>query len=235
MSEHWTDRLSAYIDADLEAGEAERLEAHLATCPACATALAELRAVVTAAAALPAAPQAAGTANLWPAIEARLRPRTADGLAPEVVPIEAARERRERRRVAFSVPQLVAAGLALVVFSAGGAWLALGGAPPSSVATTPSPAGTAAADPGAVTFATSFETAVAELEAEFERRRVELDPQTVLVVERNLAIIDEAITQARQALEADPASGFLNGYVADAMRRKVDLLRQATRIHRAES
>ena len=73
------------------------------------------------------------------------------------------------------------------------------------------------------------------LEAEFELRRAVLDPATIQVVERNLAIIDGAIAESRRALEADPSSGFLNGYLAEAMRRKVDLLRQATRIQRTET
>ena len=181
--------------------------------------------MVAAARSLPADPPAR---DLWPAIEGRLRPRTADGVEPEVVPIGSV---RPRRRVVLSVPQLVAAGLALVLFSAGGVWMAVGGGRAPQVGA----ASSSASEAGAVTFAATWETAVAELETEFAQRRAELDPETIQVVERNLALIDDAIAQARQALEADPSSGFLNGYVAEAMRRKVDLLRQATRIHRTET
>ena len=226
MSAHWTDRLSDYVDGELSPGEARLLEAHVAGCGECATTLRELRAVVAGAAALPDEPPAR---DLWPAIEARLAPRTAEGVDRSIVPL-APRRRPAGRRIAMTVPQLIAAGIALVVLSSGGAWLALRGTAESA------PAPVAAVQPqGAVQFTSSWEAAVAELEAEFEARRPQLDPATILVVERNLAIIDEAIAQAQQALEADPASGFLNGYVAEAMRRKVDLLRQATRIQRTES
>lgn len=230
MGEHRTDRLSEYLDGTLSEREAARVEDHLAECPACAGTLAELRQVVEAARALP---DEAPVPDLWPAIEARLPARTADGVTPRVVPIGRGSD-RARRRVTLSVPQLLAAGIALAVMSAGGAWVALHGGP-ADPATSAPVAATAPPAAGSVVLTAGWETAVAELELEFEGRRGELDAETILVVERNLAIIDQAIEQARLALEADPSSGFLNGYVAEAMRRKVDLLRQATRIHRTET
>ena len=84
MSEHWTERLSEYLDGELAEGDARRLEGHLATCGACAATLAELEAVVGEARSLPDAPP---VRDLWPAIEARLSPRTADGVSATVVPI----------------------------------------------------------------------------------------------------------------------------------------------------
>jgi hypothetical protein len=50
------------------------------------------------------------------------------------------------------------------------------------------------------------------------------------VIERNLQTIDEAIRQARQALEDDPANPYLNSYLVDSRRRKLDLLRRATQL-----
>jgi hypothetical protein len=64
-------------------------------------------------------------------------------------------------------------------------------------------------------------------------QRDELDPRTVMVIERNLAAIDEAIRQARAALDSDPANTFLNSHLADARRRKIDLLRHATTLNAA--
>ncbi|HUG41611.1 MAG TPA: zf-HC2 domain-containing protein [Longimicrobiales bacterium] len=230
MSEHWTDRISAYVDGDLPEREARRLEEHVARCPSCAAALEELRALVGAAGSLPDVPP---ERDLWPGIEARLASRSSEGVAPKVVPLHGARP-AGARRVALTVPQLAAAGIALVLFSAGAVWLAMGGGAPVSTAqgpAEPSPAASASS----VAFAASWEAAVAELETEFARRRPVLEPETILAVERNLALIDDAIAEARSALEADPSSGFLNGYVADAMRRKVDLLRRATRIQRTDT
>ena len=226
MTQHWTDRLSEYLDGDMPAEEAGRLERHVASCAGCAATLAELREVVAAAATLPDTPPAR---DLWPDIAARLTPRGPSGVGTRVVPLQAGRP-AGRRRVSFTVSQLLAAGIALILFSAGGAWLTVraGDTPAAGAPVASAPA-------GSVTLASSWETAVADLEAEFDRRRPDLDPATIMVVERNLAIINDAIAEAERALEADPASGFLNGYVAEAMRRKVDLLRQATRIQRTES
>jgi anti-sigma factor RsiW len=230
---HETARLSDYLDGELSPAERDAVERHLAECEECTSTLEELRAVVSAAGRLPERPPAR---DLWPGIEARLTPRgeaaghtaaPADGDEAElVVPI------RRYRRVVMTVPQLIAAAIALVLFSASGVWLALGGegAPgPATVAVTAdSPLVTTVAFAG-------FETAMSSLEAEYRSRRDDLDPETIRVVERNLAIIDQAITEARDALAADPSSGFLSTHLANAMQQKMDLLRQASMIAQSET
>ena len=47
------------------------------------------------------------------------------------------------------------------------------------------------------------------------------------VIERNLATIDSAIVQAQRAVAADSANAYLNSHLAETMRRKLELLRQA--------
>ena len=54
-----------------------------------------------------------------------------------------------------------------------------------------------------------FDRAGIDLERILVEQRDELDPRTVMVIERNLAAIDEAIRQARAALESDPADDRL--------------------------
>jgi len=224
MADEWTDRLSGYLDDELDGREYQALEAHLASCAACAETLAALRAVVARARQLPE--RAPGT-DLWPAIAARLEPR------------RAARRLRAPSssgwRVSFTVPQLAAAALALTLLSSGTMWLVLGrrpappvtgpapGAPPSA-ATTTSGSDAAIAEFG---FA-RYDAAIADLERVLDQHRSELAPATVRVIEDNLRIIDRATAQARRALAADPANPYLNSHLADQMRRKVELLRQAT-------
>jgi hypothetical protein len=58
-------------------------------------------------------------------------------------------------------------------------------------------------------------------------RRDELDPRTVAILESSLSTIDSAITEARRALQADPASRFLTSQLDKALEKKLGLLRTA--------
>ena len=211
MSDTWTNRLSEYLDGDLPAGERTVLEAHLPTCAECSETLAQLRRVVARARSLDDQPPAA---DLWPAIARHVG----------VVSLDA---RRARRRLSFTVPQLAAAAVALALLSGGSAWLlerrpAEG--PPSQSTTTATPmltnAGTYEANP-------RYAAAVANLERVLAQGRGRLDTATVRVIEKNLGIIDRAIRDAQSALAADPANSYLNLHLAQEMRRKLELLRQA--------
>jgi hypothetical protein len=71
---------------------------------------------------------------------------------------------------------------------------------------------------------------VADLQRVLEAGRGTLDTATVRVIEKNLARIDRAIADARRALAADPGNAYLNAHLAQTMRRKIDLLRQAATI-----
>ena len=73
-----------------------------------------------------------------------------------------------------------------------------------------------------------YNAAVTDLEQVLREERDRLDPRTVLIIERNLKAIDDAINEARMALDNDPANPYLNSHLADARRRKLDLLRHAT-------
>ena len=211
MSDTWTNRLSEYLDGELPESERATLEAHLRACADCRATLEQLRRVVARAQALDDTPP---TTDLWPAIARHVG----------VVSLDA---RRARRRLSFTVPQLAAAAVALTLLSAGSAWLLLrrpAGARPSQSTTTPSPiltnVGTYEANP-------RYAAAVASLERVLAQGRSRLDTATVRVIEKNLGIIDRAIRDAQSALAADPAYSYLNLHLAQEMRRKLELLRQA--------
>lgn len=218
---HYTTELSDYLDGELAAEERGELEAHLASCRECADALAQLRAVVSAAGELPDLPP---ERDLWPGIAARLSPRDTGRERDQLIAL------RRRRHVVMTVPQLIAAAIALILFSASAVWLTVAGTADSGsdpIMMTSDPM------PTMVAF-TDVDRTIVSLEEEYLSRRDELDPETIRVVERNLAIIDQAIAEARQALAEDPSSGFLSSHLAGAMQRKMDLLRQATVIAQSE-
>ena len=136
----------------------------------------------------------------------------------------------------FRSPQLAMAASLLVAVASGLTWM---------VARQPSTGSVAATEPviqaygvpddepvGRIQQANfadaQFDAAVSDLERVLREERDRLDPRTVLVIERNLKAIDAAIAEARMALNNDPANPYLNSHLADARRRKLDLLRHAT-------
>jgi hypothetical protein len=163
-------------------------------------------------------------ADLWPGIAGRLDGRGAPSTAGAAV-----------RLVSFTLPQLAMAATLLIAVSAGVSWLALG----RTTTTTPRPAEPAIRaviephepvrpDVERATFADEqYNAAVADLERILRDERDRLDPATVMVIERNLRAIDVAIRESRAALDADPANTYLNSHLADARRRKLELLRRA--------
>lgn len=73
----------------------------------------------------------------------------------------------------------------------------------------------------------AFERSSAELAATLERRGATLDPRTRAVLEQSLRTIDEAIAEARVALDTDPRNPAVQAFVAAAYRQKIDFLRRA--------
>jgi len=218
MNDQWMNRLSEYIDGELDSSERAALEAHLATCGQCYAALGELRQVVARAKSLT---DAEPETDLWPNIRARLT----QGSEPR-------RHAPGSRRFSFTVPQLLAASIALVLLSGGSAWLALRQGPTDTtepIAVT-RPAGTRVAS-----WTGSTDIAVGELEAALTQNEKRLDSTTVRIVRKNLAIINRAIAEARIALRNDPGNAYLNLHLADTMRRKVELLRRVNDMAAARS
>ncbi len=219
MSEHVTERLSAYLDGDLDAPDREAVERHLAVCRECSAVLEDLGRVTRAAGALEDREPAT---DLWPGIAGRLESR------PRIVPIDAARL-RAHRRFSFTMPQLAAAAIALIVLSAAAVWW--GSPRPGDVALDRPAVGSAPETTGipvSLEADPAYSDALTDLERAFEASRDRLDPSTVATVERNLAIIDEAIRQTVEALKADPGSTFLYDHLERSRRQKLDVLRQAT-------
>jgi hypothetical protein len=58
-------------------------------------------------------------------------------------------------------------------------------------------------------------------------RRDQLDPVTVAIIERNLAVIDTAIAESKAAIVRDPASRFLIESLNQSLQMKVELMRTA--------
>jgi anti-sigma factor RsiW len=72
----------------------------------------------------------------------------------------------------------------------------------------------------------SYSTAIAQLTETLYQRREALAPETVVAIETNLKVIDEAIRASRLALDADPHNQASVHTILAMYKRKVDLLQQ---------
>jgi hypothetical protein len=210
------DRLDDLVDAALADEERARVEAHLATCPACRAEETLLRQILADARALPR--ESTPERDLWPGIARQIGP------SAEVVPL---RPRPLARR--FWMPALAAAAVAaaavsmLVTRPAGG---------PAGV-----PSGRPiAVSTGKVTLLDAEEgyaRATTDLLAALAERGDSLSPETRAAVERNLAVIDQALKEIREALEKEPGNPELTRMLTATHRKKVDVLRRVVRLSSA--
>lgn len=232
MIDRYTDRLSEYLDGELSPGERADVDAHLRGCAGCRETLADLRSLVARAASLPVQePQA----DLWPGI---LHEIEADA-APGVVPIAP----RRRRAFSFSLPQLAAAAVLLMTVSGGSVWLALGarmsantrGGQPFAADVPANPAARVVSNDSPAASAAGMQATLEELERALAENRRQLDPVTIAVLESNLRIIDAAIAEARAALQRDPANPYLSEHLGNTIEKKIEVLRRAASIARAET
>lgn len=207
------------------------IRAHLLECPNCREDLEALSELMADLGSLPV--EAEPSRDLWPQIQWRI-----SAAGPPV--------KNPARRSGITVPawQLLAAGIALALMSGGTVWAIMSTAVqgPASVATEPAaipsaPASVVPSTASSAEFAAydGYADALADLEAVVETGRNVLDPETVRILEENLAIIDRAILESSEALAQDPGSRVLRRLLSRTMGRKVDLLQQAVEMIAAKT
>jgi hypothetical protein len=203
MTDLWTSKLSEYLDGALTAADRRALEDHLADCQECPVVLDDLRRVVAQASALSDTPP---STDLWSGVASRLRDLPPDG----IIDLQSERQRRGwGRRISVTIPQLMAAGIALAMLSGSLAYVLLSPARSNSVA---------------------LDQALADLQQILEVGRHELDTTTVRILETNLALIDRALEQAQQAIAVDPANTYLRDHLEATKRQKLSLMRRAANL-----
>ena len=160
------------------------------------------------------------TRDLWQGVASRLREQQQPVVAT-------------RHSVTFTITQLAVAASLLIAVASGVTWMIAN--PPaarSNEQVIQAYGVTDEVSEGQIVQANfadaQFNAAVSDLERILRDERDRLDPRTVVIIERNLKAIDDAINEARMALNDDPANPYLNSHLADARRRKLDLLRHAT-------
>lgn len=201
---------SEYLDGGLGRDEAASLEAHCLACASCGSLLADLRRVLVRARALE---DRAPREDLWPGVAAAI------GATPP-----------RRRRISLSFPQLLAAGIALMLLSGGAVALLLRSprtAAAPSQAVRPVDAGVVAASNRR---GRGYDAAIENLQRQLARGRGRLDSATIAIVEQKLVLIDRAILEADRALATDSTDTYLRRHLARTRQQKLDLLRHAAAI-----
>jgi hypothetical protein len=209
--------LQDYVDGVLGAPASNEVERHVAMCPECFEAVEKLRALLGDISKLPR--RISPRRDLLPGIHAAI---DADKVRPLRVAPLGGRTLRSARY------QLAAAALVLLVLSSAATALLMrargwtGDA--ALVGTSALPA--MAPDEFRVLEA-NYVTATTELERVLRDQRAALAPETVRILEENLAIIDRALAEANTALHGDPGNRALSEMVVAAYEKKLDLLRRA--------
>jgi hypothetical protein len=206
-------RLDDYVDGSLDEASFQELESHLAGCAACRARERELRALLAEAACLPR--RIAPPRDLWPGVAARI------GRGGQIVAWSRGLWR----------PGLLAAAAAILGAIAGGTLLR----PPPAAAPGPDPA-TLAVPVAAelplelVEAEAAYTRAASDLRNALEARRDTLGPNTLRVLDQNLATIDAALDEIRAALAKDPTSAELGRMLRGAHKRKLDVLQRIARL-----
>ncbi|HTR77298.1 MAG TPA: hypothetical protein VMH39_04285 [Gemmatimonadaceae bacterium] len=233
------DEFERLVDELLDPGGSEPVRAaaaaHADACAACAGLLADLRRLRADAARLGTLEPAR---DLWSGIAARLDTPVIAIADRGVEPAERPAAAASRRRGWW----MAAAAAGLVAATAGVTTLVVRGT--STAATAGGVGGVLASGPsaGAPVLRASnargvdaaYDSEIVALHALVARRRASLDPATVAVIERNLAVIDTAIAECKNALARDPESVFLKESLTSAYDSKVALLRTAVALPSAE-
>lgn len=227
--EHDDSILSDLIDGQLDATRRAEVERHLAECESCRALADDLRRLRTDTARLPVQHP---PARVWAKIAAELPDLARPGWKRALDTVFGSR----RLRVAW------AGGLMLAVAAA----IAFAVLTPRQDAQ-PARQAAASTSPTATTTATTavhasgaelvqsveselrmaeqhYEKAIAGLEQIASAEQGALDPQVATTLRRNLAVIDQAIQDSRQALQAQPTNQLAQDSLFDAFRRKVGLL-----------
>ncbi|HLB10249.1 MAG TPA: zf-HC2 domain-containing protein [Gemmatimonadaceae bacterium] len=239
------ERLASYLEGELAPDEKAEADRHLAECASCTEVLAELRTISAEAATMPLL---APTRDLWAGIESRIStPVTLLGGAPAAV----RRVPQRQWQFALAAAALIAAtaGTTYLIASSRGGTAApainVAARTPQQAAesiTTPTPGAATAprATPAPmspsnvsqvfhpkrdVSAARVYDLEISLLDSVVHTRRESLDPKTVAIIEKNLKIIDKAITESRAALAKDPKSPLLSNQLDNVLGSKVELLR----------
>jgi anti-sigma factor RsiW len=218
------DVLVDLVDGRLDGAEQRNVERHLEGCQDCRALVEDLRTVRAAAFMLDRRePKAATWTKLQAAVAAEPAPKA------RVLSMG-------RRGFGGSVGVWLGAAAALILATVISLMPLMNRqAPHDDVA--PAESAEAAADPTVESVTAEFaaaekhyQKAIDDLQTIASKDTGELDPQVAAVLQKNLTVIDQAISENRAALKSQPSSSNAQNGLFDALRTKVALLQQTVEL-----
>ena len=211
-----------YVDGRLDPARRQNVERHLEVCDRCSALVTDLRTIRAVAFTLDSHEPA-------PAAWTRLQAAVAAEPAPKGRPLTMPGARgRGGRGEGVNWPVWLGAAAALLLATVLGLLPLLsrgGGAPAPAAAVASSPK--ISVESVAAEFEAAekhYQNAIDDLQTIANQNNGELDPQVASVLQKNLAVIDQAISESRAALQSQPASTNAQDGLFDALRTKVALL-----------
>jgi anti-sigma factor RsiW len=211
-----SDVLVDLVDGRLDSGEQRQIERHLEACAHCRALVTDLRSIRAAAFMLDRREPAAA---LWLKVQNAVR--------AEPSPSAGWRSRG-------SWPVWLGAAAALILATVIGLLPLMNR---NATSTQDPPAAAASEEPTVDSVAAEFakaeehyQKAIDDLQTIANKDTGELDPQVAAVLQKNLSVIDQAITESRAALKTQPSSTNAQEGLFDALRTKVALLQQTVEL-----
>jgi anti-sigma factor RsiW len=213
------------VDGRLDGAEQRSVERHLEGCQNCRALVEDLRSIRAAAFMLDRREPKTET---W----SNLRAAIATEPAPRCRLIELGR----RQGGGVNWPVWLGAAAALILATVIGVWPLLN-RPETAHDDTAQEAGDPAAEVTVESVTAEFaaaekhyQKAIDDLQTIANKDTGELDPQVAAVLQKNLSVIDQAITESRDALRSQPSSANAQNGLFDALRSKVALLQQTVEL-----
>ncbi len=228
--EQYEEAIGELVDgARMDEARRIEVEAHLRDCPSCRALLGDLRQIRVAAARLPATEP---PKQVWEKVAAHLPIADRPAAAREKGGLLHRLFAGPRVRYAWGGAVTVALAALILVVALPRLRSGQGGQMAGRPAPTTAGSPVHAADTDLVQSVESelrlaeqhYEKAIAGLEQITKSGQGTLDPQIASTLQKNMALIDQAISESRQALRAQPTSQVAQESLFEAFRRKVALL-----------
>jgi hypothetical protein len=227
--------LNGYADGTLNAAERPGVEQHLAGCAICRETVDDLREILTATGDLELREP---PVRAWSRLERAIKMEREHGGSSTHRPLDGARGRQSigttdgpaKAGQHRTYATWLAAAAAILIATAVG----LRYAPARQVEAPEATAGASAAVTAGAA-AQSIETELRQAESHYEKaikgletiansEQGELDPRTAATLQKNLAVIDQAISESRAAVRSQPASEPAQQSLIDGFKTKIGLL-----------